>query len=194
MLVREIMTSPAFSVRSDAPVDDGLRVMAERHVTALPVADDGRLVGVLSEIDVLRRAVVPDARAHARPLAETEPPPSTVGEIMTREPVTTTEGADVADLVTLFTTHSYKSLPVCRDGRLVGVISRSDVVRALWRPDDELRADVTAAFTELGQDRWDIDVADGVVTVSGVDTARERDVAVAIARTVLGVRRVTVAE
>lgn len=194
MLVREIMTSPAFSVTPDAPIDDALRLMAERRVTALPVAQDGRLVGVLSEIDLLRRAVQPDARAHARPLRESDPLPTTVAEIMTADPRSTTERADVADLVTLFTTSSFKSLPVVRGDELVGVVSRSDVIRALWRPDDELRADVVAAFAEFGQDRWDLTVTGGVVHIAGAGSARERDVATAIARSVLGVRRVVVDE
>lgn len=194
MLVREIMTAPAFHVDADAPLDDALRLMAERRVTALPVTSGGtRLVGVLSEIDLLRRAVEPDARAHALPTRESDPLPERVGEIMTTQPQTTTERADVADLVTLFTTTSFKSLPVVRGGELVGVVSRSDVIRALWRDDDELRDDVVAAFREFGQEAWTIEVHRGVVEVGGTATARERDIAVAIARTVLGVRRVRVA-
>lgn len=195
MLVHEIMTTPAFHVDADAPLDDALRVMAERRVTALPVTSGGtRLVGVLSEIDVLRRAVEPDARAHARPARDSDPLPERVGDVMTSQPRTTTERADVADLVTLFATSSFKSLPVVRGDELIGVISRSDVIRALWRTDDELRTDVAAAFHEFGQEAWTIEVHRGVVEIAGATTARERDVAAAIARTVLGVRRVHVAD
>lgn len=194
MLVREIMTSPAYRVHRDSPLDEALQLMAERRVTSLPVVDDADvLVGVLSEIDLLRRAVEPDRRAHAIPLHESEPLPETVGEIMTGDPRSTTEHSDVADLITLFTTSSFKSLPVVRDRTLVGVISRSDVIRALWRTDHDLVADLQAAFHEYGQDDWQISVHNGVVEVTGTGTTRERDIAAAIAHSVLGVRRVHVA-
>lgn len=193
MLVHEIMSAPALSVHVDADLDTVLGLMAEQRVTAVPVVDgEHRLVGVVSEIDVLRRAVEPDMRAHARPVPPGSPLPRTVGEIMTTSPRSTTEHADVADLVRLFTTSSFKSLPVVRDGTLVGVISRSDVIRALWRPDDELLADLRAVFHEYGQDRWTISVSRGVVRISGTGSGRERDIASAIARSVLGVRRVQV--
>lgn len=195
MLVREIMTAPALSVRREADLDEALRIMAEKKITALPVVDDGdQLVGVLSEIDLLRRAVEPDHRAHALPVQESEPLPKTVGEIMTPRPRSTTEGADVADLIRLFTTSSYKSLPVVRGDKLIGVVSRSDVIRALWRKDDELLDDLTAAFHDYGQDHWKITVEHGVVEITGTGSARERDIAAAIAHSVIGVRRVHVTE
>lgn len=193
MLVREIMTHPAFSVHKDSPLDDALRTMAQRRVTTLPVVvDDDVLVGVVSEVDVLRRAVEPDRRAHAIPPGESVPLPATIGEIMTPDPRTTTERSDVADLITLFTTSSFKSLPVVDGRRLVGVISRSDVIRALWRTDEELSADLRAAFHDYGQDNWQLEVNHGVVEVRGTGTTRERDIAAAIAHSVLGVRRVHV--
>ncbi|GAB98248.1 CBS domain-containing protein [Kineosphaera limosa] len=193
MLVREIMTSPAYSVRPDSEIDDALQLMAERKVTALPVVDEGEvLVGVLSEIDLLRRAVEPDRRAHVLPVQESAPLPRTVGEIMTSAPRSTTEGSDVADLITLFTTSSFKSLPVVRGNQLVGVISRSDVIRALWRRDVDLKDDLLAAFHDYGQDGWRVQVNSGVVEITGTGDSRERDIAAAIAHSVLGVRRVHV--
>lgn len=193
MLVREIMTCPAFSVHRESSLNEALQLMAERKVTSLPVVDDEDvLVGVLSEIDLLRRAVEADRRAHATPVHESEPLPESVGEIMTPNPRTTTESSDVADLITLFTTSSFKSLPVVRGRRLIGVISRSDVIRALWRSDEELTADLRAVFHDYGQDSWNIEVHHGVVQVTGTGTTRERDIAAAIAHSVLGVRRVHV--
>lgn len=193
MLVREIMTAPALCVRPEADVDEALRLMAERRVTALPVVDEqGDVIGVISEIDVLRRAVEPDTRAHATPVSQTQPLPKTIGEIMTPDPRTTTEGADVSDLIELFTTSRFKSLPVVRGNHLIGVVSRSDVIRALWRDDDDLRDELVSAFHDYGQDHWDIRVSHGVVEVRGTGGALERDVATAIARSILGVRRVQV--
>lgn len=193
MLVREVMTAPALSVTSDADLDAALSLMAAKKITALPVTDsEGHLVGIVSEIDLLRRAVAPDHRAHALPVNESPPLPRTVGEIMTKSPRCTTERADVADLVRLFTTSSFKSLPVVRDGKLIGVISRSDVIRALWRSDEDLLADLRLAFHEYGQDRWQLSVSQGIVEITGAGSARERDIASAIAHSVIGVRRVNV--
>lgn len=194
MLVREIMTCPALFVRDDADLDAAIRLLAEKRVTALPVVDgQEHLVGVLSEIDILRRAVEPDTRAHAIPVHESAPLPKTVSEIMTRDPHTTTEGADVADLIELFTTTSIKSLPVVRGPQLVGVVSRSDIIRALWRSDADLLDDLRSVFQDYGQEAWTLHVSHGVVEITGTGSSRERDIAAAIARSVLGVRRVHVA-
>ena len=195
MLVREIMTAPAVSIHADAALDDAIDLLAGRRITVLPVVDDAQhVVGVLSEIDVLRRAVEPDARARASRLPDSAPLPAHVTEIMTAEPRTTTEGSDVADLVDLFVTTSIKSLPVVRDGKLVGIVSRSDIIRALWRSDEDLRDELVSVFADYGQQAWSIDVEHGVVTVKGAGSSRDRDVAVAIARSVLGVRRVRAEE
>lgn len=193
MLVREIMTAPAVHIHQDADLDEAIDLLAGRRVTALPVVDsESCVVGVLSEIDVLRRAVEPDARSRVMPAPEGEPMPKHVSEIMTTDPYTTTEGSDVADLIDLFVDTSIKSLPVVRGEKLVGVVSRSDVIKALWRSDEDLLDDLVSAFADYGQDKWRIAVDRGVVTVTGTGSSRERDVAVAIARSVLGVRRVTV--
>lgn len=193
MLVREIMTAPAVSIHADADLDDAIDVLAGKRITLLPVVDDSRhLVGVLSEIDVLRRAVEPDARARVMPLPESGPIPLHITDVMTKDPFTTTEGADVADLVDLFVSTSIKSLPVVRGNELIGIVSRSDIIRALWRSDEDLKDDLVAAFADYGQQSWNLSVAHGVVTISGTGSSRERDVAVAIARSVLGVRRVHV--
>lgn len=196
MLVREIMTSPAVSIHADSDLDVAIELLAGRRVTALPVvADEDRLVGMLSEVDVLRRAVQPDMRTHLqRVTQEPAPLPKTVAEIMTTEIHATTENADVADLVKVFIRTSLKSLPVVHRDTLIGIISRSDIIRAFWRGDDELTADLRAAFFDYGQEGWSIDVEHGVVTITGTGSARERDIAAAIARSVLGVRRVRVSD
>ncbi|GAB49882.1 CBS domain-containing protein [Mobilicoccus pelagius] len=193
MLVREIMTAPAVNIHAEAALDEAITLLASKRITLLPVVDDAdHLVGVISEIDVLRRAVEPDARARASRLPDSPPLPVHITEIMTTDPVTTTEGVDVADLVDVFITTSIKSIPVVRGQRLVGIVSRSDIIRALWRSDEELHDDLVSVFADYGQQTWSIDVEHGVVTVRGTGSARDRDVAVAIARSVLGVRRVRV--
>lgn len=192
MLVREIMTSPAVSVQEDSLIEDAVALMADRRITALPVVrGEDLLVGILSEMDVLRYALPHDPRAHARPIRpDDEAAPVTVGEIMTRDPRCTQACVDVADLVPLFTASSIKSVPVVKGHHLIGVVSRSDIIRALWRSDEEVLAEVRSVFDQYGQSSWDVDVQHGVVRISGTGTPRERDIAEAIARSVIGVRRV----
>lgn len=196
MLVREIMTSPALSVAEDSLIEEAVGLMATRRLTSLPVvnaADD--IVGILSEMDILRCAVPHDARASLKPMQDDEPPaPVRVHEIMTHNPRTTCEGRDVADLVHIFTSTSIKSIPVVRGHKLVGVVSRSDVIRALWRSDEELLTELRAVFAECGQTQWDVTVEHAIVTIAGEGTARQRDSAAALARSVMGVRRVRLAD
>ena len=77
-----------------------------------------------------------------------------------------------------------------RGRHLVGVVSRSDVVRALARPDDQIRHDVSRAFARDGRPGWRATVAGGVVEISGATTPRDRELATSIAAAVSGVRRV----
>lgn len=192
MLVREIMTSPAISVRDDDDLDVVLGLMARHRVTALPVLNAGaEVVGILSEVDLLRRVVMPDRRAHLKPVRDAEPLNVLVREIMTPDPKTAAESDDVSDLVPLFS-QGLKSLPVVHGTELVGVVSRSDVIRALWRPDEELTKAVQDALAENGFAGWGVQVNQGLVEVTGPSGPREASIADAVARSVLGVRRVRV--
>lgn len=206
MLVREVMTSPVRTVTQDTPVRRAIRVLHENDITAAPVVDAaGELVGVVSEMDLLRGEFEPDPRAFARPVrAETGPPPRRVADVMTREVVTVTENTDAAVLVGLMVSKRIKSLPVLRGRRVVGIVSRRDLLRMLARSDDELRAEVLARLAEQypGETGWRVTVRDGVVELYGPavrDRDRERDrerddaraeIAALLARTVPGVVRV----
>ena len=193
MLVREIMTSPAYRVHEGASLDAALQVMATARVSSLPVVDPGgRVVGIISEADLLQDRLEPDPRAHMRLV----PPPSgqlpaTVSQVMTAHPHTVREDSDVAELARTFARTGWKSVPVVRGDILLGVVSRSDVIRAIARPDNEIRAEISAAFGELGLDAWQADVTGGVVHITGTASARERAAATSIAQSVKGVRRVT---
>ena len=194
MLVREIMSAPPVWVGEHATCREALETMARRRVTALPVLDhDRRLVGILSEVDLLRATLEADPRSHLGPThAHGEALPGLVSELMSRDPVTVAEGADVAEVAHLFVRTSFKSLPVMRDARLVGVLSRSDVVRALARPDDAIAHDVMAALRELGDPAWRATVRHGEVIVDGPRTTREEDLAVHLTAGIIGVRSVRV--
>jgi CBS domain-containing protein len=192
MLVHEIMTSPAYRVLEGASLEAALQVMATARVTSLPVVDpDGHVVGIISESDLLKESLEPDPRAHMRLV----PPPSrplraTVSQLMTANPYTVREDHDVAELARTFATTGWKSAPVVRGDVLLGVVSRSDVIRALARPDKEIQAEISGAFAEIGLEGWHADVSYGVVRITGTASDRELSAATSIAQSVRGVRRV----
>lgn len=194
MLVREVMTSPAVTVRRSDPPETALQLLARGGYTSLPVVDErGELVGIVSEADLLRASLPPDPRAHLRPVTDTGARPASVAEIMTREPHTTTQSADVAELAQVFARTAWKAMPVLRGTTLVGILSRSDVVRALDRSDAAIADEVNTLFADLAAPtRARVD--HGVVAISGALDEREGAAAVALASTVLGVRRVHLAE
>ncbi len=196
MLVEQIMTTPVVTVRADASPTLAVRLLAERHLTMLPVVDGvGRLVGVVTEADLLALPTPPDPRAHLRPasVAPDGPRPRTVAELATTDPTTTSEHVDVAEVAALFRRSAWKCLPVMRDDRLVGVVSRSDIIRALARDDDDVEDDVNALLAEL-EPGWRASVSRGVVTVTGAGSDRDADAAASVAATVTGVRGVRVVD
>lgn len=128
-------------------------MLRSNHLDGVPVVDvDRRVLGVVTAADVLAR--------HGA---------ATAGELMTRPAVTVRAETTIADAVLLARRSGHRSLPVLdRFGGLVGVVTRTDLVAPLLRPDTELRADVAAALGSLGQGRPPVvrfGVAEGVVTL-----------------------------
>jgi CBS domain-containing protein len=193
MLVREIMTSPAYSVLEDASLEEALKLMATARVTSLPVVDGGaRVVGIISEADLLRADLAPDPRAHVRPARQpAESRLTAVSQVMTAHPHTVWEDSDVAELAHTFATTSWKSVPVVRGDVLLGVVSRSDVIRAMSRSDQDIAAEISRTLGETGLRAWHVDVAEGVVHITGTGSDNERGAAISIAQSVMGVRHVT---
>jgi CBS domain-containing protein len=194
MLVSDVMTSPALAVHPDTPVKRALVLLDEHAITMLPVVDvSGEIVGVLSESDVVRDAVPPDVRTHLIPAGEDlAQPPHSVSELMTRHPVTVFATTDLATAAQLMTDTAVKSLPVIDEhAKVVGVVSRRDIVHILARTDKAVERDLDDLFRRVGTD-WMVDVRDGAVTVTGPILPNERALAETAARTVPGVRSVTV--
>lgn len=188
MWVRDAMTSPVVTVTEEMSVRAALKLLDRHRVTSLPVVDDvGRVVGVVSEADLVRDSVLRDQRKRIIPQdVEDVPPPRRVGDVMTAHPVTVTGSDDLADAVELLTSTTVKSLPVVEEGQVVGVLSRRDVVHLLAREDERIEADVEELFRAEGVD-WLVDVDEGVVRVSGPAGDPERRLAQALAGSVTGV-------
>ncbi|MBG0815509.1 CBS domain-containing protein [Planomonospora sp. ID82291] len=195
MLVREVMTEAVVTVRSTDPVRRAVRVLHAADITAAPVlGEDGGLIGIVSEMDLLRGEFERDPRASARTvLGHGARLPLLVEEVMTPEVVSVTPTTDVVELVDLMVGKRIKSLPVVADGRLAGIVSRRDLLAVLARTDEDLRADVRAALREQypAGPHWEVSVRDGVAELRGHAGDPADRIADLLARTVPGIVRVT---
>ncbi len=111
VLARDLMKTEVITVEPTLPVRDAAELLAFHRISGLPVLDDGRLVGVVTEADVLGKQG------------------STVAEIMTTNVVTVTEDTPARDLANLLTSRGFRRVPVVRGSQLVGIVSRGDMVR-----------------------------------------------------------------
>jgi CBS domain-containing protein len=195
MLARELMTTSVVTINPQASVKDAIRLLDAHNITALPVVeDDNRLVGIVSEADLLRGRIMDDPRAHLRPGGELpEPSSQTVGDVMTRFVVSVEEAADVSDVARLILETGVKSLPVVHLGRVVGMISRRDLIAVLAATDDHIKNEIDSVLNDAGLD-FEVTVVNGVVTLVGRGSERDRRVAKTLARTVGGVTAVHLRE
>jgi len=141
--VKDFMTSQVVTVKPETLILDAARLMLEHKISGLPVVDDGgRVVGIISEHDLLRRGKsdVQTQRPHWLRLM-IEPAnladesarfqERKVRDAMTSDPVTITETAPLEEAGRLIGENDIKRLPVVRDHKLVGIIARADIVRAI---------------------------------------------------------------
>jgi CBS domain-containing protein len=192
MRAMDVMTTDVITVNPDTTVQGLATLLAERGISGAPVVDaSGSLLGTVSEGDLLHRAEIGTARRHrerrrswwldhfASDLAReyVKSHGRTVNDIMTRDVVTVTEDTDLGDVAALLEAKRVKRVPVMRDGKVVGIISRANLVRALGATkgaparegEGDDRTIRTRLLRELGREEWakvwpeDIIVRDGVV-------------------------------
>ena len=216
MLAGDVMTRKVISVASDASAMQAGALMLKHQISGLPVVDSsGILLGIISEGDFLRRAELGTQRRRPRWLAFLISPGRLaseyvhacgrkVKEIMTPNPYTVTESTPVTEVVQLMERHRIKRVPVVCGRRLVGIVSRADLLRALARlaratetvatNDAEIRERVMA---ELRRQSWapldliNIIVRDRIVELRGTITEDSaRQAMVVAAENVPGVRAV----
>lgn len=184
LFARDIMTSPVITARPDARVKDLVALMTTHKVSGIPIVTfEHELVGIVTEGDLLYKELDPKPaepsgvvqRIPLRSISDAverarKAEALTAREIMTSPVVAVTEAATVREIATLMVKHRINRLPVLRAGRVVGIVSRADVLKAFNRGDAEL---IEAIRESLSHDLWidpsklTIDVKDGVVYLSG---------------------------
>jgi len=145
--IEKFMTRRVVTVTPDTSILDAAKLMLEHHISGLPVVDAStHVVGILSEVDLLRDA---DKGADGSPWLQMMVAPDSlpgesaqlgarkVGDVMTRGPVIVAPNALIAQACRLLTEHRIKRLPVVEDGKLVGIITRADLVRAFAQPTEK---------------------------------------------------------
>lgn len=151
MRVEDVMTPDVATARPDTPLLDVARLLVERAVSGVPVVDeDGTLVGVVSEADVLAKEVHEPHRAGALerilrrgPDREAERfDARTAGEAMTSPAITVAPYAPITSAAERMTEHGVNRLPVVSRGELVGIVTRADIVRAFARSEKDVERDV----------------------------------------------------
>ena len=194
MKARDIMSTKVVTVSPSTSVRDIAGLMVEKHVSGLPVLDDnGTLVGMVSEGDLLRRPEIGTQKHRRRWVSFfsgvdsqarefTKSHALRAGDVMTKQVIHVSEETPLGDVVGLMEKHNIKRLPVLSDGKLVGIVSRADLLRALaarqadpMPPPAESDATIRAAMNDvLKNEEWamsamvNVIVSEGVVHLWGV--------------------------
>jgi CBS domain-containing protein len=215
MNVASLMSTSIVSVLPSTTLADAVRIMLANHISGLPVLEsDGRLVGMITAGDLLRRTELETEgkqpswlKAFLMPSSVAADYVATHGrhvcEVMTPHPIHVSPLTDLAEVSRLMLHKHVKRLPVLEGGKLVGIISRSDVLRALAsklietpeaRTDEEIR---TYIKTELARARWapkssiKVEVKENVVNLEGtIFSDEERQAVIVIAENAPGVKTV----
>src|SRR5689334_6747935 len=168
MRAHQIMTKSVISVTPDTSIVEAANIMLRRHVSGLPVIDAaGKLLGIVSEGDFIRRSEIGTQRERGRWLKFLLGPGKSAGdfvhehgrkvsEIMVSPPLTITEDAALSEIVDIMERNNVKRLPVMRDGKVVGVVSRANLLHAVaslarevpdpTADDDHIRSRIIAAM------------------------------------------------
>ena len=199
MYARDIMSSPVVAVTPETTIADAVKLLAERHIGGMPVVEGDKVVGMFSESDLLHRAETQTERprrsawrewlASNRELAANflHERGTQVRDVMTSPIVSVSEFAHIREIADLLERKAIRRVPVLRDGKLVGIVSRSDLVRALASvveietspsetlADSEVREAIVRAFEgkRWGLTAQNVLVKDGVAHLWGIVRSEE---------------------
>jgi CBS domain-containing protein len=214
MQVRDVMTRNVISVQPDESILTAARLMLQNRFSGLPVVDaSGALLGVVTEGDFLRRGEIGTARHRPKWLEFIVGPGrladeyvhstgKKVGEVMTPDPYTVTEDDSLEKVVALMERRRIKRLPVMRDGRMVGIVSRANLMHALASmarqappPSGDDAAIRDQILASLSKQHWalgvNVVVKNGVAEVWGtIMDERERQACIVTIENVAGVKLV----
>lgn len=211
MKVKDVMATIVITVSPDNSVRRAAGIMLEKHVSGLPVVDDkGMLVGLISEGDLLRRSELGlPTIAASEQVASLEERASAyvrshawkVADVMSRNLVTVNEEADLSHVAKLMAEHGVKRLPVMRNGKMVGIVSRADLLHAIATArldgtaagDEAIRLSIVTRLNEdigLKSANVTVTVVDGLVHLWGTASAASRKAACVVAEGVRGVKGV----
>jgi len=216
MRARQVMTRPVVTIPADATVYAAAEILLGSRISGAPVVDaDGTMVGIVSEIDLMSRpeiGTVPSKSLIQRLLGDEEirardyirSHSHHVADVMTRDVVTAAENADLREIARLMQRHRVRRIPIVRDGKLVGIVSRASLLQGLLSrepfpvegeiSDERIRDGVSSELEKQGWARRadaSVVVDHGVVHLWGhVEGAPMKEAMTIAAENVPGVRRV----
>lgn len=205
MNAADIMTTQVVTIAPEATAKDAAELMLTNRISALPVLDpSGKLLGIVSEGDLVRRAELGTARARSWWLELLTPNRTLatdyvkahgrkVSELMTRDIVTAKPDMPIGDIALLLEENAIKRVPIIEKGRLVGIVARANLIQALAgrpaepkakqpRKDAEIRADALAALAPEPWRPWlvNITVHGGAANLWGVVNSEEERIAAGV--------------
>lgn len=216
MKVSDVMTRRVISVSPEATIREAIKLMLKNHISGLPVvAHEDKLVGIVTESDFLHRPETGTERKRSRWLDALFGPAEAakdyvrqhglkVQEVMTRDPVTVTEVAPLDQVVQIMETHKIKRLPVMRRSKVVGIVSRADlmlalasILRSAQRHADNDEVIRQAIMASIREQSWttgtfvDVIVRNGIVDLWGTITdGAQRKALNVLVESTPGVKRV----
>ncbi len=214
MLARDVMTTPVISVTPATRTRGAIELMLAHHLSGLPVLDDeGKLIGILSEGDLIRRSELGTEKHRSRFIAfllgpgraahdYTKSHARFVRGVMTQEVIAVAEDTPIEEIVGLMEKHAIKRVPVMRGDAIIGMVSRADLLRALvaasrkreeTMTDEAIRARILA---EIAKEEWApsnsvaVAVRDGAVVLTGtIFDARQRAALKVVVENTPGVKK-----
>jgi CBS domain-containing protein len=215
MIAREVMVAPVITVKPNSSVKTVADLFWHRRISGAPmVDDDGKIVGIISEGDLVYRSELKTDRPHpywflqlaGKEILAKEYVKAhgrSVADVMTRNVVTAAPGTPLNDIAALMEKHAIKRVPIVENGQLVGIVSRSNLVQAvasapsgleLTPPDTAIRSKL---LIELGRQPWaetsrlNVIVHDGIVELWGTaESDAEKEAIRVAAESIPGVRAV----
>jgi CBS domain-containing protein len=215
MRAHQIMTRQVITIAAGASIVDAANIMLDKHISGLPVVDDaGKVIGIVSQGDFIRRAEIGTQRKRGRWLKFLVGPGTAasdfvrergrkVGEIMTPDPCTVTEDATLEDIVELMERNNVKRLPVLRGDKLAGIVTRTNLLQAVagltrdvpdpTADDDHIRNHIIGSIEKSDWAPFGLGVivVNSIVHLSGVITNEQsREASIVAAENVSGVTKV----